>query len=158
MITTPSTYPPQHLLGGLNVVIVAPASGAPQMDAIRTGLEESGVLVVPYTTLPHADADAFDAVVIAGAADALAQVLRQDPGLLDFLRRLEKEHKPAAALGDGVSLLEAAGGDRTRWLTAAADAPLDAFLLQLKERLVQRRCDGRTTPADNTPSAVGEDG
>jgi putative intracellular protease/amidase len=110
--------PPFAMLGGLHVALLAaPGSDAEALAALRSGLEEQGVIVSvlspgrPGTQpLPAdqriADADAmgFDGVVVVGGAEGVEQ-LRAAPETLEFIRQINRDHKPLGAVGEGVLLL-----------------------------------------------------
>lgn len=200
--------PPQHLLGGLNVaLLVCETSDPGQVLATRQSLEELGVNVtllsarrgrpvdpdaggdaqalVVSLTLANADADAFDGVVVLADAEG-ARRLRGEPHAQAFLQRIDREHKPVAAVTDGVLLLAIEGiadertvsapaplsaeveraGARTspdpvtvdgNWLSAARADVLPEFHARLKALLADRRRASITLDNDQ-PSAVGEDG
>ncbi|WP_175545089.1 DJ-1/PfpI family protein [Variovorax sp. OV329] len=192
--------PPFAMLGGLNVALLAaPGSDAEALAAVRRGLEEQGVNVFvlspgrPGTQpLPAdqriADADpmGFDGVVVVGGAEGV-ELLRAAPESLEFIREINRDHKPLGALGEGVLLLldtgQAAGRQlcapdaiagelwrararranepvcvQERWVTATGREALGAFEAAFQSLLEQRRRDGFASEADETPSSVGEDG
>ncbi|HZY19695.1 MAG TPA: DJ-1/PfpI family protein [Ramlibacter sp.] len=119
--------PPQHLLGGLNVAILAGAGAdLAQLDAARTSLETLGVTVlvvglrrgpVPaagptpleasqgIATVDPASLDGL--LVLAGSAGA--QQLAAAAEVKALLAALDAEGKPIGALGDGVLPLLTAG-------------------------------------------------
>jgi protease I len=164
--------PPQQLLGGLNIALISTRGSAPdQLQATKASLEESGVNVRILSLEPAevgedqvgdqqvqvADADAFDGAVVLGGA-AGVQKLKARPEVLDFLRKLDAEQKPLAALGEGVALLGELGGAQEHRLAQQDTRQLEAFHAQLKQLLAQRRRDSFATVADNISSSVGEDG
>jgi protease I len=165
---------PQHLLGGLNVAILAwPGCRPEHVMATKASLEEQGVNVQILSTakgpvpragaidavqaIATADPDGFDAVVLPGGAEA-ADRLRGDQDALSFIRRLDDEEKPVAALGESVAVLAATAKDAAHTLTADDDDELDAFQQKLRVLLADRRRKRFATVADDVPSAVGEDG
>jgi putative intracellular protease/amidase len=148
---------PEPLLSGLNVAILAAAgSDAGHLQTVQTGLEEDGVIVAAMSLasagLAAIDADAFDGMVLLGGADG-GRALAADLRLLGFIRRLQGEGKPLGA----VAAMNASFLDGN-WITAADGSALEVFLSDLKQRLARRRCERFATPAEVTPSAVGEDG
>lgn len=135
-----------------------------------------------------ADADpmAFDGVVAVGGAEGVEH-LRAAPESLAFLRGMHRDHKPVGALGEGVLLLldtglaaglqlcapEEIAGElwrararrahepvcvQDRWVTATGREVLGAFEAAFQNLLEQRRRDCFASEAEDTPSAVGEDG
>jgi putative intracellular protease/amidase len=146
-----STGPPRPLLAGLNVALLAaPGSDAGQLQAVRDGLEQDGVIVVLLSprqgsdmaeagtalqSIAVADPDAFDGAVVSTAPSELVG----DADVQQFLQRLRAEGKPVAEL-------------------TADSGALDGLLARLKDDLERRRWEAGATPAENTASAVGEDG
>lgn len=192
--------PPRAMLGGLNVALLAaPGSDAQALVALRNGLEQQGVNV--FVLSPHrpgtqqipadqrikdADPMGFDGVVVVGGAEGV-QHLRAAPESLEFIRGMNRDHKPLGALGEGVLLLldtglaagrqlcapEAIAGELWRararraqepvcvqehWVTATGPEALSAFDAAFQNLLEQRRRDSFATEAEEIPSSVGEDG
>jgi putative intracellular protease/amidase len=188
------------MLGGLNVALLAaPGSDAEALVALRSGLEEQGVNVSvlapgrPGTQPPPADqriADAdpmgFDGVVLVGGTEGVEH-LRAAPESLEFIRGINRDHKPVGALGEGVLLLldtglaagrqlcapDAIAGElwrararrahepvcvQERWVTATGREVLGAFDAAFQNLLEQRRRACLASEAEDTPSSVGEDG
>lgn len=192
--------PPRALLGGLNVALLAaPGSDAEALVALRRGLEEQGMNVSVLSPgrpgaqpLPAdqriADADpmAFDGLVMVGGAEGVEH-LRAAPKSLEFIREINRDHKPLGALGEGVLLLldtglaagrqlcapDAIAGElwrararrahepvcvQERWVTATGREALGAFEAAFQNLLEQRRRDCFASETEDTPSSVGEDG
>ena len=165
---------PQHLVGGLNVAILAwPGCDPEHVRGTKASLEELGANVQILSAakgpvaragsldavmaVAAADPAGFDAVVLPGGVEA-AERLGADDGGLTFLRSLAADQKPLAAIGESVPLLQReAAGDRLL-LTAGPGDDLAQFHRQLLQLLAQRRRDAFVTHADDLPSAVGEDG
>lgn len=202
------TEPPQHLLGGLQVaVLVAPGSSLDQIETTRYALEELGVSVLlvgpgrgpvscvrsdgsqlptPVSqSLTVAAPDAFDAALVIAQGRG-AEYLAASDEAMNFLARIDAEHKPIGAIGSGLLPVLAAGLARSRSVSAATDLAaqareagaspsagpvtvdgtmvslsdeqgLESFHASLKELLARRRLSSITLDND-TPSAVGEDG
>mgnify|MGYP003576345776 CR=1 FL=1 len=194
------TEPPHAMLGGLNVALLAaPGSDAEALVALRTGLEAQGVNVCvlapgrPGTQpipadqrIANADPMGFDGVVVVSGAEGVAH-LRAEPKSLEFIRGINRDHKPVGALGEGLLLpldsglaagrhpcaADAIAGElwraharrehepvcvQDRWVTAAGPEVLGAFAAAFQNQLVQRRRDCFASEADATPGSVGEDG
>lgn len=167
------TEPPQHLLGGLNVAILAaPGCRADHVWATKQSLEESGVNVqilaaskgpVAGTDLDavqaiaDADPELFDAVVLPGGQGA-AECLRQDGTARAFIERLAAEDKPITAMGESGPMLVKLVDGKGKLLTVGADEGVERFHRELKAMLANRRRERFATESEDQSSAVGVGG
>lgn len=192
--------PPRALIAGLNVALLAaPGSDPEALAALRSGLEEQGVNVSvlspdrpgtqPLPTdqrIADADPMGFDGVAVVGGAEGVEH-LRAMPESLEFIRQVNRDHKPVGALGEGVLLLldtglaaglqlcapDAIAGElwrararrahepvcvHERWVTAAGREVLGDFVAAFQNLLEQRRREAFASEAEDIPSSVGEDG
>lgn len=171
--TGTETEPPQHLLGGLNVAILAaPGCRAEHVWATKKSLEESGVNVqilaaskgpVAQTDLDavqaiaDADPELFDAVVLPGG-QAAAECLRQDDAARSFIERMAAEDKPTAAMGESGRMLVKLVDGKGRILTVGGDEGIARFHRELKALLANRRRERFATESEDQSSAVGVGG
>jgi protease I len=143
----PATTPPQHLLGGLTVAILAD-SGFEQIELTspRRSLEEMGVATQLVSVslgqiqgwhhdkpgdifkvdlaFEDAEADAYDGVLIPGGVRN-ADLLRSSRHAQEFVRQIDQQKKPLGVICHGPWLLISAGLVRGRklasWPTLEAD-------------------------------------
>lgn len=136
----PGKQPPQHLLGGLHIAVLA-TDGFEQIELTgpRDALHEVGALtriVAPKAgkiqgfhhdkpadfidvdlTLDEARADDFDAVLLPGGVQN-ADALRSDVRAQKFVKAIERDGKPLAVICHGPWLLVSAGLADGRTLTS----------------------------------------
>jgi protease I len=136
----PMSSPSQHLLGGLNVAILA-VSGFEQveMTAPRKALEELGVTTQLISVsagqiqgfhhdkpgdvfnvdlaIDDAQADAYDAVLLPGGVRN-ADRIRASRHAQEFVRNMDRQGKPIAVICHGPWLLVSANLVRGRTLTS----------------------------------------
>ena len=149
----------QRGLKGHRIAVVA----VPDGDSIRKALEQAGAEVELLSAEAPGDGAwhgaKYAALVVASAGN-------KDPRLVQLVRELLVAGKPVAVLGDGMTVLQEAGGTAEDAIVAPADVDAKRFADQLvkalADRLEERQVDEMSElsfPASDppavTPSTLG---